>query len=564
MKESLEVELRGKIDHLQKELSKARGELDKFASGVEGASNKANSAFSSMGSGLKGVIAGYVSLSAAIATVGATFDRALKLDSINASLTAVMGSAEAASQQFDRLSSFADQYGLDLLSVAESYKGFAAASINANIPLEETNYIFESVAKAASVLKLSGDDLKGSLNALSQMISKGTVQAEELRGQLGERLPGAFQLAAKAMGVTTMELGKMLENGEVLASELLPRLAAELNNTYGDKIVGKVDSLQASVNRLNNTFTKAVNDGHLSKFFQAFVDGANETLEIIESKTWGEFFGRFAAAVTQNEFLEKSWDYQRIALEKLKKTQESIKPYTPPTDPPKLKSSGQRNLGDDIEKMAGAKDQIKTANELLQLYKDYPAVLQLLSQEYASNMFFRDLINGTLKSKIDELPDSIKKLEERLKGASDTFGGFTKDESTEIFIENIKNLSDLLGNTLATSFETAMESGQDFFNVLGDALKKLLIRLVSTVAAAAALAGILSIFTGGAGLAAVGGFSGILKGLSGFNIGGFGGGGDLASGLGGETEGGRVVFEIAGDKLVGVINNTNNRFDRLI
>ena len=39
---------------------------------------------------------------------------------------------------------------------------------------------------------LSADQTSGVLLALQQMISKGTVQAEELRGQLGERLPGAL------------------------------------------------------------------------------------------------------------------------------------------------------------------------------------------------------------------------------------------------------------------------------------------------------------------------------------------------------------------------------------
>src|SRR5690606_22603244 len=54
-----------------------------------------------------------------------------------------------------------------------------------------------------------------------------TVQAEELRGQLGERIPGAFATAARAMKVTEVELNAMLKRGEVLAVDLLPRMAAE-------------------------------------------------------------------------------------------------------------------------------------------------------------------------------------------------------------------------------------------------------------------------------------------------------------------------------------------------
>jgi hypothetical protein len=83
------------------------------------------------------------------------------------------------------------------------------------------------------------------------MISKGNVQAEELRQQLGERLPGAFQYAARAMGVTTQELNDMLENGEVLADDLLPKLADELDRTFGPNVAAAADSLKASLQRLS-------------------------------------------------------------------------------------------------------------------------------------------------------------------------------------------------------------------------------------------------------------------------------------------------------------------------
>jgi hypothetical protein len=86
------------------------------------------------------------------------------------------------------------------------------------------------------------------------MISKGNVQAEELRGQLGERLPGAFQIAARAMGKTTQELNKMLDNGEVLASELLPALAREIRQTFGSGVPDAVDSAQAALGRFQTAW----------------------------------------------------------------------------------------------------------------------------------------------------------------------------------------------------------------------------------------------------------------------------------------------------------------------
>ena len=61
-------------------------------------------------------------------------------------------------------------------------------------------------------MHLSAYESEGAFKALEQMLSKGKVSAEELRGQLGERIPGAFQIAARAMGMTTSELDKFMSS----------------------------------------------------------------------------------------------------------------------------------------------------------------------------------------------------------------------------------------------------------------------------------------------------------------------------------------------------------------
>ncbi len=88
------------------------------------------------------------------------------------------------------------------------------------------------------------------------MISKGKVQAEELRGQLGERLPGgAFQLAAKAMGMTTAELDKFMADGKLTAEELLPKLAKVMQEDFGAAAEAAANGLQGQLNRLSTEWT---------------------------------------------------------------------------------------------------------------------------------------------------------------------------------------------------------------------------------------------------------------------------------------------------------------------
>ena len=83
------------------------------------------------------------------------------------------------------------------------------------------------------------------------MISKGKVQAEELRGQLGERLPSAFQLAAKAMGMTTAQLDKFMADGKLTAEDLLPKLAKVMQSEFGAAAEAAANGIQGSLNRLS-------------------------------------------------------------------------------------------------------------------------------------------------------------------------------------------------------------------------------------------------------------------------------------------------------------------------
>jgi tape measure domain-containing protein len=132
-----------------------------------------------------------------------------------------------------------------------------AASQGTSLQGEGARKIFSAVATASTALQLSADETSGALYAIGQMMSKGTVQAEELRGQLGERLPGAFQVAARAMGVTTQGLGKMLEQGQVFSEDFLPKFAAALNEQYAGSVEKASKSTSAQIERMKTAIFQA-------------------------------------------------------------------------------------------------------------------------------------------------------------------------------------------------------------------------------------------------------------------------------------------------------------------
>lgn len=173
------------------------------------------------------------------------------------------------------LADITERYGLNIVSTTNRYTKFLAAAQQSNLSIQNTQKIFSSASKAASVLGLSTSDLEGVFLALEQIISKGRVSTEELRRQLGERLPGAFGIMAAALDVTVPKLDEMLRKGEVLSSEALPKFAEALEVAYGIEAVDKVETLTSAQNRLTNSwqnFIKIVSSGALNKALQVALD----------------------------------------------------------------------------------------------------------------------------------------------------------------------------------------------------------------------------------------------------------------------------------------------------
>lgn len=200
-------------------------------------------------------LGGAVGIAVTLVQMGrAAADAALSFEKINNTLKAATGSAQEATNAYAHVLAKSRELGLDVAETAQAFARLTAAARGTALAGEGATRIFDAVMMASRALGLSTSETGGALNALQQMISKGTVQAEELRGQLGERLPGAFQLAARAMGVTTQELGKMLELGQVAAEDLLPKLASELEKTYGKASQEAAQGFGASLARLKTEF----------------------------------------------------------------------------------------------------------------------------------------------------------------------------------------------------------------------------------------------------------------------------------------------------------------------
>jgi tape measure domain-containing protein len=186
----------------------------------------------------------------------------IQLQRMQLALKNVMGTTDAYNKSFSFLTQLSTDYGQDLIVLTDTYKSFIAASESSNLSIDERNKIYQSVIKSGSSLALSNEQIQGSLLAISQMFSKGTVSAEELRGQLGERLPGAFGIMAKSMNVSEQELGKLMRDGKVMAKDVLPKFAEELEKTFGANASKNLQTIGGSWNVLKTKLALYINEGN--------------------------------------------------------------------------------------------------------------------------------------------------------------------------------------------------------------------------------------------------------------------------------------------------------------
>tara|TARA_R100000734_G_scaffold13909_1_gene10290 strand:+ start:7462 stop:9660 length:2199 start_codon:yes stop_codon:yes gene_type:complete len=112
-------------------------------------------------------------------------------------------------------------YTVDLLDTLDGYAKISAAASANNLTLEQTESVFRGVVAAGVAYGGSQADLQAIIRATTQVLSKGKVTAEEMQGQIGERLPGAVAKFAAATGRTLPQLAKDFEQGRVTIADFV-------------------------------------------------------------------------------------------------------------------------------------------------------------------------------------------------------------------------------------------------------------------------------------------------------------------------------------------------------
>lgn len=270
---------------------------------------------------LVGMAAAYVSVHQAASLAGGAVSAYSSREGVKNQLGLSVGNDRALiDAEYEYVKAQADRIGIEFDRAAKGYAKFAAAASMAGRTREEIRYIWEAFAEVGRVANLSADDLDGVFKAIEQITSKGKIQAEELRGQLGDRLFGAFQVAAKALKDTYPDLDKAMKNGEINATQLVA-IAEEYRRTVADQLPGAMQSLSAEQARLNNAvigFKLAIADAGFADAFRKAIIQITEALKSEDGKKFAEGLAAgFSAAADAAVWLLKNADEVLIVLKAL-------------------------------------------------------------------------------------------------------------------------------------------------------------------------------------------------------------------------------------------------------
>lgn len=283
----------GAFNQLAQAIASARGQFQQLTTAINNSNaagdrlgsrmlRNVDSAFNILSKSVGTLLNSFSMLGAGIEYIFSSILRELdKLQGFNAIMSVTTKSTDEAANAYDFLRKTADRLGIQFDSLTSNYAKLVASLPEGNDKLKTAEKTFLGIAMAARTLHSSNQDVQLMFYAVTQIASKGVVSMEELRRQLGEKLPGALNIAARAFNTTPELLEAAIRKGTVNSAKFLAGFGDELIRTFGDSSKKASESVSAAVNRLTNVwvdFVKAVLDSGAGQSIINVFDALREKL----------------------------------------------------------------------------------------------------------------------------------------------------------------------------------------------------------------------------------------------------------------------------------------------
>lgn len=283
------------------------------------------SAAVSFGSVLHDVRTGLVSVGAAYGVFNsgaAILKQGQFFQGLDASMLLVSQSSEEAGQRVQFVRDESYRLGLSLKEAAQGYTQMAIASKDM-MSGTELNSLFSSFSEYTTAAQVDPVRYQRGIMAIQQMMGKGQVMAEELKGQLAEAVPGSLDIfvkaAQEAFGDSTIDVEKfmkMMEKGELKAKKLMPLIGKYFAEAArkGGALDKALEGNRVAMERMKQTWVNMQNAVFMGGFGDAMTKIFNDLATIMKTneegaKTLGHVLGQLvtgawdAATAVYNAFV---------------------------------------------------------------------------------------------------------------------------------------------------------------------------------------------------------------------------------------------------------------------
>lgn len=251
----------------------------------------------------RNLIRSYVSVFAVMAAAKSINKVGQDFEAMNSAMLAATGTKKAAAEEIEFLDKMTSRLGMSLLDTSDAYTKFLFAG-QGKLSTSETRELFEGLSELGTTLGISKERMKLSMTAIQQMMNKGTVTSEELKRQLAESLPGAIQIFSRATGLGEAEMFKMMEQGKLLAADVLPKVGREMKKVAAVGLAEKLETTRVAQGRFLNEMQKAQNKifkGGFDQGLAGLFNSMSEQISISDEalKGLGETFKLVFNAIRQ-------------------------------------------------------------------------------------------------------------------------------------------------------------------------------------------------------------------------------------------------------------------------
>ena len=479
-----------------------------------------------------------------IAGLGILIKKGAEMETLRTGFISIAGGANKAAAIVKELNDFTARTPFQLQEVSSAARQLLAVGTT-------RSQLQDRLKMLGDIAASSGNSINDIAAIFSKVKAKGKVELENLN-QLAERGIPIFDELRKATGDANMEFGagavsvedfnKALENMTAEGG-----LAAGAMENLSETVEGRITTL---MDNLGLELGKAAERSGVSAAFSGILKDATESLQGISGVAQSDVAAALGIA---EEAMEGFGNVSQANLseveDKSAQAQAALKDLED-----QIKSSAKRSVG--VATLFGGKSGgLEAAKDLANMLKPLQAMMEELGK--ASLDVNQAVLAGTLaatsgptggtggngsgdaddldtKEKLFEVEKSrllqmgmAKELQgtmasdilasaeanHTLKGSFDELG-----KAVQLPMDRMVELSKYAATQLPGFFEGAFEAIADSTQSFGEYIMQVLERLIKKAAALAATFAIISIFTGGAGGAALGGFGEFMKG--GFGLGG--------------------------------------------